>query len=241
MAGEITGKVGAQQYNIQEYFSLKKTNEELSSENSHLRSLLLANYQPADSSSILVIDSIRVDSILAYKRYNYLSAKVVNSFVSMQNNFLTIHRGSNQGLQKDWGVIGPKGIVGRVVDVSPNHAVVMSLLHRNFRVNCQLKNTGSNGSVYWDGVHPSYVFMKDIPKSDSIAKSDTVFTSQLSDIYPPGILVGTVDSIINDKSSGFYLLKLKTATNFYNVQYVTVIQDIQKEERNKLEQPFKKQ
>ncbi len=241
VAGEITGKISARQTNITDYFKLKKTNEQLNNENARLRSLLTQNYQGPDSTSKVVIDSIKVDSLLSIQRFDYLPAKVVGSFVSMQNNYLLIHRGTNQGVRKDWGVIGPAGVVGRIVDVSPNHATVMSVLHRSFKVNCQLKNSGNNGGVYWDGANPSYIFMKDVPKSDSVKKGDTVLTSQLSDIYPPGIMVGTVAEVINDKTSSFYSLKLKTATNFYNVQFVTVIHDIQKEERIQLEQAIKKQ
>lgn len=240
MAGELTGKISAQQSNVTDFFKLKQVNQNLAEENARLRSLLKENYQGPDSSKQVAVDSIRVDSMLSIKRFEYLPAKVVGNFVSMQNNYLTIHRGSNQGVKKDWGVIGPEGIVGRIVDISPNHAIVMSVLNRNFHVNCQIKNSGNNGSVSWDGADPSYIFMKDVPKSDSVKKGDTVLTSQLSDIYPPGIMVGTVAEVLNDKGSSFYTLKLKTATNFYNVQYVTVINDMQKEERLQLEQAIKK-
>jgi rod shape-determining protein MreC len=237
---EVTGKVSAKYKIIEDYFKLKQANEDLANENNHLRSLLALNYQAPDSLHKVIIDSIKIDSVEKYRRFDYLTAKVVGSFISLQNNYLTIHRGKNQGVQKDWGVIGPSGIVGRVVDVSPNHATVMSLLHRSFKVNCQLKNSGNNGGVYWDGGNPSYIFMKDIPKSDSVRRGDTVLTSQLSDIYPPGIMVGTVQEVINNAGSSFYLLKLKTATNFYNVQHVTVIHDVQKDERLLLEQSIKK-
>jgi rod shape-determining protein MreC len=241
VAGEVTGKISAQQTNISDYFRLKKVNESLNQENARLRSLLRENYQGPDSSRQVIVDSIRIDSLLSIKRFDYLPAKVVGNFVSMQNNYLMIHRGSNQGVQKDWGVIGPDGIVGRVVDVSANHATVMSVLNRNFKVNCQLKTSGNNGSAYWDGANPSYIYLKDIPKSDSVKRGDTVLTSQLSDIYPPGIMVGTIAEIVTNNASSFYTLKLKTATNFYNVQHVIVIHDMQKEERLQLEQAIKKQ
>jgi len=79
-----------------------------------------------------------------------------------------------------------------------------------------------------------------IPKSSRVAKGDTVLTSNVSDIYPPGIMVGTVAEIIDDKSSNFFTLKLKTATNFSNLQFVYVLQDLQREEREKLEDNYKK-
>lgn len=52
-------------------------------------------------------------------------------------------------------------------------------------------------------------------------------------------MVGTVNAIINDKSSNFYTLKLRTSTNFYSVFYVYVIEDLHREERKQLQEETK--
>lgn len=240
VAGEVTGKMNERYNNVQYYFKLKNTNEALTKENVYLRNLLKDNYQAPDSSRRIVVDSIRVDSVLKYQRFKYYDARVVGSFVSTQVNYLTIHRGEAQGVRKDMGVIGPLGIVGRVVTVSENYAVVMSVLNQNFKVKAKLKKSGENGTIEWDGVSPQYILLKDIPKSSAITNGDTVLTSELSSIYPPNIMVGTIAGAIKDASSNFYTIKLKTATNFLNVQYVTVIDDLQNSERQKLEESIKK-
>jgi rod shape-determining protein MreC len=239
VAGEIVGKINQRYNNIEYYFKLKKTNEALSHENVYLRSLLKENYESPDTTRKLVVDSIRVDSLSQHKRYVYYDARVVGGFVVTQTNYLSVHRGAKQGIRKDMGVIGPLGIVGRVVNVSDNFAVVMSVLSKQFKVKAKLKKSGENGTIEWDGVNPVYILMRDIPKSALIAKGDTVLTSELSSIYPPNIMVGTIVGIMNDKSSNFFTLKLKTATNFLNVQYVYIIDDLQKEERGKLEEGIK--
>ncbi len=241
VAGEITGKVNERYNNVQYYFKLKQTNEALARENVSLRNLLRDNYQSPDTSRRFVTDSIRVDSLLKFQRFRYYDARVVGSFVSTQTNFLTIHRGEGQGILKDMGVIGPLGIVGRVVKASENYSVVMSLLNRDFKVKAKLKKSGENGTIEWDGVSPQYVLLKDIPKSAAIKDGDTVLTSELSSIYPPNIMVGTIAGAIKDNSSNFYTIKLKTATNFLNVQYVSVIDDMQKAERQQLEESVKEQ
>jgi rod shape-determining protein MreC len=242
VAGEMTGKVSEKYNNVEYYFKLKKTNELLVQENMHLRSLLRENYEGADTSKKLVIDSIRVDSLTGVQRFKYYDAKVVGSFVSTQTNYITIHRGANQGIPRntEWGVISPEGIVGRIVSVGDNFSVVMSALNRQFKVYSMLKKGQETGIVSWDGDNPLYLKLINIPKSAQIAKGDTVITSNVSDIYPPGIMVGTVAEIIDDKSSNFYTLRLKTATNFFNLQYVYVLEDLQREEREKLEEPYKK-
>ena len=239
IAGGVTGKISEKYNNIDYYFHLRETNAALVKENADLRSRLSENYQPPGTASRIVSDSVLIDSVKKYKRYQYYEAKVVNSFVSTQTNYITIHRGAAQGIKKDMGVISPLGIAGRVVNVSDNYAVVMSVLSRQFKVKAKLKKGGENGTVEWDGKSPLFIQLRDIPKSAQVQKGDSVLTSELSSIYPANIMVGTVAEIINDKSSNFYMLKLKPATNFYSVQYVYAIGDLQRDEIKKLEEATK--
>jgi rod shape-determining protein MreC len=242
VAGEMTGRVSERYNNIEYYFRLKQANEALSKQNEHLLNLLRQNYEGADTARKFFTDTLRVDSLITIQRFKYYEAKVVGSFVSMQNNYFTIHRGTNQALpkNKEWGVISPSGIAGRIVSVGDNFSVVMSVLNRQFKVNSMLKKGGETGPVSWDGDNPQFLRLINIPKSAKVSKGDTVLTSNVSDIYPPGIMVGTVAEIIDDKSSNFFILKLKTATNFSNLQFVYVLEDLQREEREKLEDPYKK-
>jgi rod shape-determining protein MreC len=240
VANEVTGRVSSQYSNVEYYFHLKRTNEALAKENERLNNLLLANFAPSDTSSRIVVDSIRVDSLEQYRRYRYYPARVVESFTALQTNYIMIQRGSRQGIKKDMGVISPQGIVGRVVNVSDNYSTAMIVLNRQFKANAKLKKGGERGSIEWDGKDPHFVYLKDIPKSAIVAKRDTVLTSELSSIFPPNIMVGIVDSIIDNKSSNFFTLKLKTSTNFYSVFYVYVIEDLHRDERRQLQEETKK-
>ncbi|HEY8397764.1 MAG TPA: rod shape-determining protein MreC [Flavihumibacter sp.] len=235
VANEITGRINEKYNTVEYYFKLKKANENLVKENLVLRDMLRSNYETADTTHRLVVDSIRVDSLKRFQKYVYRDAKVVGSFVSTQTNFLTIHRGHDQGVHPDMAVIGPAGVVGRVVNTSANFATVMTMISKQFKVDGKLKNSGERGSVSWDGHNPHFVQMRNIPKSVSVQKGDSVLTSELSSIFPPNILIGTVDSVLNDPSTNFYNLRLRTATNFSTVQFVYVVQNTQVEEQLKLE------
>ena len=240
VANEVTGRVNKKYNNVEYYFKLKKTNQQLIEENERLHNLLQSNFEKADSAIIIVVDSIRVDSIETYRRYRWHQAKVVGSFMSLQTNYLMIHRGSFQGVKKDMGVASTEGIVGRVVNVGDNYATVMTLLNRQFKADAKLKKGGERGSIEWDGVSPEFVYLKDIPRSAEVAIGDSVVTSELSSIFPPGIMVGLVSEIVEDKSSNFFTVKVKTATNFSTIQFVYVIEDLQREERITLEKEAQK-
>ncbi|MBO9200279.1 MULTISPECIES: rod shape-determining protein MreC [Niastella] len=240
VANELTGNIGGKYTNVTYYFHLKKTNDDLAKENEELRNKLLANFERPDTTQKIVQDTIPYDTLGHYRKYLYRSARVVNNSVSLPNNTFTINRGENEGIHKNMGVISPTGVAGVVINTSNNYAVVMSLLHRQTKISASLKKTGETGKVLWDGTSPLYVTLKDIPKSAQVVKGDSVVTSPYASHFPPGLLIGTVMDIVDDKTSSFYTLRLKPATNFFNVQFVMVVENLLKDEQAKLEEETNK-
>lgn len=239
-ASEVTGRINRQYNTVEYYFRLKKTNDILVEENQRLRNLLKEDFLIPDTSSELAFDTIRVDSIEQYRRYQYYPAKVINNSVTGQNNYLTIARGYAQGVRKDMAVVSPSGIVGTVVNVSKNMATIMSLLHRQSRVSVSLKKTGETGSIEWDGKDPLVITFKNIPKSVPVKIGDTVVTSRYS-TFPAGQLVGTISAVESETGSNFYTLKLRPLTNFFNIQFVYVVRNLQREEQEEIEKATLKQ
>src|SRR4051794_12931760 len=234
-ANEITGRINVQYNKVQNYFHLKENNKLLLEENTRLKNLLHIDFENPDSSKVAVLDSLVRDTVGRQRKFIWLPAKVVNNTVSQQLNYLTLHRGANQGVKKDMAVVGPQGVVGTVIAVSENFCRVMSLLHRNSKVSSMLKKGNVSGTVEWDGKDPHFITLRNIPKSVPVAKGDTVVTSSYSSNFPPDILVGYVDQVSQEPSSNFSIIRLKTATNFYNLEYVNLIENVQWDEQRRLE------
>lgn len=235
VSNEITGRINAQYNVVQNYFHLKENNKLLLEENTRLKNLLHINFESPDSTKNTVLDSLVRDTLGRERKFIWLPAKVVSNTVSQQLNYLTLHRGSKQGVKKDMAVIGPQGVVGTVISVSENFSRVMSLLHRNSKVSSMLKKGNIPGTVEWDGKDPHYLTLRNIPKSIKVAKGDTVVTSSYSANYPPDLPVGFVDQVSNDPGSNFLIIRLKTATNFYNIEYVNIVENVQWDEQRRLE------
>lgn len=234
-AGEVTGRISKQFNDVEYYFRLKKTNDSLVKANEILYNKLKQDFEMPDTVSNLAIDTIKVDTLLKQRKYLYMPAKVVGNSVSQVNNYLQLHRGSQQGITPDLAVTDiNNSVVGTVIDVSNNYAVVMSLLHRQSNISAKLKKTGETGSIVWDGIEPNVVVLKDIPKEVKITKGDSIITSGFSDKFPYGLLIGTVKEILSDKTTGAYSIKVKTAANFYTLQYVYIINNLQKQEPQQL-------
>ena len=240
LANEGTGWFYTKYDRVDSYFKLKKTNEELARENEQLRNQLRQNFQSPDTSLRIIRDTIPFDTLGKYRQYIWRSAKVVGNTVSLQNNYITIQRGEKQGVRKDMGVIGPNGIIGTVINTSDNYAVIMSLLHSQSRVSAKVQKTGELGTVQWDGKSPLSLTMINVPNSVQLTQGDSIVTSQYSYLFPPGLLIGTVSEIVNDKASNFFTLRVKPATDFYKLEYATVLENLRKDEQRKLEEATKK-
>lgn len=228
-SNEVVAGVYSAAANTKEYFSLRKENDILAKENALLRNLLKSNYN-----IIPLTEYEKLDTIYR-QQYTYMSGKVVNSSVDKRRNFLTLNIGSEQGIAHDMAVISADGIVGIVTDVSENFASVMSVLHKDIKVNCELKRDGSYGPLIWDGSDYRYCLLTDIPTHAKIKAGDTVLTSELSGIFPQGIMVGTIVSYERKQNDAFYTVKVKLSTDLKKVNHVYVIKNKYKGERDSLE------
>ncbi len=234
-ANEITGKINKQFNNVAYYFYLKQTNDSLVRANTELYNKLRSDFNIPDTADRIVIDQLHTDSLNKYRRFLYMYAKVVRNSVNQQNNYIVLHRGKDQGVKPDLGVIGTNGgVVGTVVDVSKNFSIVMSLLHSQSNTSARLSKGGETGSLVWDGLDRNILLLKGITKSARISQGDSVVTSGFSDKFPPDLLIGYVRDIINDKSSSTYTVRVNSAVNFETLQFAYIIDNLQSEEVNNL-------
>lgn len=235
-ANEITGEINKRYSGFREYFTLKETNRLLAEENARLRNLLPSNFIPADNTKKYIADSLVKDTLGRYRKFTFLPARVVGNSYTLQTNFLTLERGSDQGVKKGMAVVGPDGaIVGVVVETSSHYSKVMSLLHRNSKVSAMLKRDNNSGSIEWDGNSPSFLILKNVTKGAKVNIGDTVLTSTYSANFPPKMMIGTVAEIASESASNFYTLKIKTTTNFFGIQYVYLIENVRYAEQMQLE------
>jgi rod shape-determining protein MreC len=243
-SNQLTGKVNEQYNKVENYFHLKITNDSLVKANEALYNKLKEDFQLPDTTSNIIIDTIKVDSLLQHRRYAYLRAEVIENSVNTQNNFIVLNRGRAGNIKKGMGIVDiNNGVVGSVTDVSNDYAVVMSLLHKDSKFDGMLlRGNGETGTVTWDGVTPNILSITHIPKSAKVAKGDTIISSGNSTTsIPKGKLLGIVTEVIPETSSNNYLIKFRSAANFYNLQYVFAIDNSQQEAINELLEKAKQQ
>ncbi|MES1221305.1 MAG: rod shape-determining protein MreC [Bacteroidota bacterium] len=242
-ANELTGKVNEQFSKVESYFRLKKTNDSLHVAIERMYNRLKEDFDLPDSTSKYVVDTIRVDSVEQFRKYQYLRAKVVSNSVVGPNNFIVISRSGASGQLKDgMGIVDPNsGVVGIITEVSNDYAVVMSLLHTDSHISGKLLHGGETGTLSWDGKTPNIISLTGIPKSAKVAKGDTIISSGFSTSFPKGMMIGVVEEVIPEKSTSNFGIRFRSAANFYNLEFVYAIDNRDAAEINKLLEKVKKQ
>ena len=240
-ANEITGYFNSQYDNVDDYFHLKEENLRVHKMNDSLLNLLPNNFINVDTGSRIITDTVRFDTTHMVRKYLAKEAKVVSNSINSLKNYFQINRGSKQGIKDNMAVVNSDGsVVGQIVGVSENFSQAMSLLHVQTTVSAMMKKSRNNGRIEWDGQSPLYLTLRNIPKSDSVLVGDTVLTGINSYNYPPGWMIGTVAEIVEDKSTNFYVLRVRPSANFQNLQQVFVIENLQRDEQVALDKATQK-
>lgn len=131
-------------------------------------------------------------------------------------------------------VVSPAGVVGTVVQTSPNMCLAMSLLHAQSKVVAVLKKGSGFGEVFWDGLDPRFLTLAKLPQTVRVSRGDTVVTSSYSDKYPPGYIIGVVDKVMNDQGTNTYNLRVQSAVEFQSLQHAFVVANLQAIEMDSL-------
>ncbi len=215
---------------LTDYLNLAKQNEQLAKENAALRSLTKDAYLPVYTTPQTSEDTL-------YKvRYQYISAQVINSSFRKRQNYMTINRGSAHGIAPQMGVIGPKGVVGEVKEVSEHFATVIPLINPTLAISGRLKHTGFFGPVKWEGADYRMATVSDIPRYAQVSHGDSIVTDGRSLIFPAGIPIGTVTEYSIQDDKNFYTLLIELSTDFSSVDHVYVVLDKFKTEILNLQQ-----
>ena len=221
-ANEVAGRVLDGQQRIIAYIHLGKlnqqlteTNLELQTENDVLRHRLAA----------LEHDSSLTERVLAEQLANIqrIPAQVINNSIRERENYITINRGSADGVKNEMGVVCGTGVVGIVCQTGKHYAIVLPVLNSRSSISCRLHDTEYFGYMKWNGGNPLRAFIDDIPRHAKIRVGETVETSGYSNVVPAGIFVGKVKRILNSDDGLSYKLEIGLSTDFARLRDVSVI------------------
>ena len=233
-ANGVAGKVYEISGGITSYFHLKTANEDLLDRNMWLeqRLLFLENVLKEKG-----LDSARLYSMerLAPTEYQIFKANVIKNSLNKADNYITLDRGTTEGIRPEMGVVDANGVVGIVYKTSPHYSLVIPLLNSKSSISCKIVGSDYFGYLKWEGGNSRFAYLKDLPRHAEFNLGDTVVTSGYSTVVPEGVMGGTVDDMSDSHDGLSYLLKIKLATDFGKVSNVRVISRNGQDEQKALE------
>lgn len=208
----------AQISEITGYFSLRSQNEQLSAENAALLN------------QIYSMDSARNEIV-----FHCNHAKVVQMTTDRLHNYLTINRGSKDGLQRGQGIINEEGVVGIVKTVGRNYSVVIPLISTYTNLSCRFAKNDYICALKWDGKDNRFGQLTEVSAHMVVNPGDTIVTSGLTPVFQEGIPIGIVESSILKEGDSYHTIRVRLSTNFKRLKFVIIIQNPHQTELEELE------
>jgi rod shape-determining protein MreC len=209
----------------------------LAQENTDLKQQLADAQARINATSQIEAQNQELLSLLNLKqslRPPSVPAVVISNGMSNVNYYITIDRGSNDGVRVNDPVVtgnqdGARlvGIVARVTSIS---ADVRLLIDEGFSVPGRLATSGETGLVVGNGDQD--LTMQDIPATTTFptgTSTESVFTITYSvgdqhSRFPPNILIGTVSSVVQGGVQPDATVSVRPAVDFSSLEAVLVLQ-----------------
>lgn len=232
-ANAVAGKVYDASSAVDQYFSLVDVNRKLTERNVYLERELA---RLTDTATVAAKDPTYMQRMQAgvLRKYKSVPARVVSNSLDKLNNFITIDKGTADGVGKDMGVACGLGVVGIVYLTAEHYSVVIPVLNSKSNISCSIRGRGYFGYLHWYGDRPDEAYLDDVPRHARFRIGDIVVTSGYSSVFPPGMLVGKIMRVYNSANGMSYRLRVKLSTDFGNLRDVCVINDSEMMEQMKL-------
>ncbi len=150
-----------------------------------------------------------------------LAAQVIGGSQDGWTDTVVIDRGSDAGVALDMPVTDGSCLVGQVCAVSATSATVRLVNDPSFSASVGVGESGATGILRVSA--DSTVRVEYVSSSAHVSVGDTVATSGLSDVYPKGLVVGTVASVSAEANSMYYDIVVTPLYSVANASQVYVI------------------
>ena len=229
-ANFLSGGIYKRVNRFKEYRTLRESNKQLVEENATLKNILA---QELKSNTGIIIDVI--DTTKYFQKYSYTSAKVIDNQYQRKFNYLTIDKGSRNGIKAEMGVTNSKGIIGITNRVSDKYTTVLSILNENSKINVKLSNSFHFGTLEWNGKDYNILQLVDLPIQANIKLGDTLTTGGKSVVFPEGIPVGTIHDF-KVKNNNYSYIDVKLFNDMSAIGPVYIVVSIDKKEIEELQE-----
>lgn len=212
---------------VSQYLHTPHFNQQLQDENKELREEIDRLQQLLDTTHF--IDTLFNDTV-----FQYIPAKVIYSTHNKRNNFITINKGSKDGLKEGMGVFTNKAIVGVIHSVSDNYSLIKSVLSAKIYIDVKIAKNGAYGLLNWDGKKHNIGAIDGISSDIPLEKWSRVVTRGASGVFPPDLYVGKISNFQRDGAKSMWNIDLWYEEDFRKITNVYVVKSTVNKELEEL-------
>ena len=190
--------------------SLQKQIDELLLERTRYQNAFSENKRLRD---LLTLRDTWKDSITA--------ARIIGRGTNYWSHTFVIDKGLQDGIEKDAVAVTPKGLAGKIFNVSQSYASILLVTDINFSASVRIQESRKEGVLSGTGMNKT--LLKYIPPEEEIKTGDVVITSGLDRLFPPGIPVGYVSKVDRQSAGYFQHIEVTLFADNSRIEEVLVI------------------
>lgn len=186
-----------------------------------LGSMKLENFRLVEQAR----ENVQLREQLGYKqrqKWKFIPAEVIGRDPASWLETAVVDRGSTDGIRLGAGVVTPDGVAGRISDVQLYASTVMLLSNVQSSVATAVERSRVPGTV--KGLGTRTLAMMHVAGGDDVRAQDTVITSNVSSIFPPGLPVGEVTQVASSENGLMLSVRVKPRVNFQTLDHVLILQ-----------------
>lgn len=214
------------------FLRIKQTMSDLygvASENDQLHKALVESSIKISMLEEALRENIRLRDALGFEAppgYTIIPAELVSVTGGEVPMTATVYHGASTGVYELQPVINREGLVGRVVANARGYATVELLTNPANRVAVRLARSREMGIVRYTATEG--LILDNFPAEGSIKVGDTVISSGLGGVYPPGLMVATVASVEKPPDTPYSNVRLRPAVDFLAIEEIFLLRSTQK-------------
>ena len=198
-------------------------NETLKAENAELRQQMV-DYDrvKAENQAYKALESIQSQR----PEMSYLSSFVIGRDPLDSFYGFTLDRGTLDGVAVNDAVVSDQGyLLGMVVEAEPTSCKVMTILHPNFNAAGVVSRTRENGILNGNTTYApdGLCTLTNLERSTETRAGDQVITTGLGGVFPPDLLVGTVQDVVPEASGKSSIAVVRPGADPRTAKHVFII------------------
>lgn len=195
---------------------LKKDNDKLREEIKQHHAIT-ANYREALATNVRLKKLLKLKETLPPPT---ITARIIGHDPSQWFKTFSIDHSRSDGVIKGMPVVTVEGVVGQILDGGNKRAKVLQAIDPNSAIEVLIQNTRTQGIIKGTGTSYRLYY---VPKNNEVKPGDLLVTSGLGGVFPKGLPVGTVSSVISNRRGMFLDIEAEPIVDFSRLENVIVV------------------